>query len=94
MKQNYHFDLHHDFYYWRDSNDHEVDLMVSNGTAYDIVEIKLTKTILPPLFKGLDLLTNIGGKTIGRNILVYSGNESQNRTNYKIWAWKDLRVEY
>lgn len=94
MKQNYHFDLHHDFYYWRDSNDHEVDLMISNGTAYDIVEIKLTKTILPPLFKGLDLLTNIGGKTIGRSILVYSGNESQNRTNCKIWAWKDLRIEY
>jgi uncharacterized protein len=94
MKQNYHFDLHHDFYYWRDSNDHEVDLLVSNGTAYDIVEIKSTKTILPPLFKGLDLLANIGGQTIGRSILVYGGNESQSRTNYKIWAWKDLRIEY
>ncbi len=94
MKQNYHHNLYHEFYYWRDSNGHEVDLMVSNETAYDIVEIKATKTILPKLFQGLDLLKNIGKEIIKQKILVYGGDESQNRTDYKVWAWKDIRIDF
>ena len=94
IKQNYHHNLYHEFYFWRDSNGHEVDLLVSNETAYDIVEIKATKTILPKLFDGLDLLKNIGKETINRKVLVYGGKESQNRSNYKVWAWNDIRLDF
>ena len=94
IKQNYHHNLYHEFYFWRDSNGHEVDLLVSNETAYDIVEIKATKTILPKLFDGLDLLKNIGKETINRKVLVYGGSESQNRSNYKVWAWNDIRIDF
>jgi predicted AAA+ superfamily ATPase len=94
FKQNYHHDLHHDFYYWRDSNGHEVDLLVSNETAYDVVEIKATSTILPQLFDGLDKLKEVGGSAIDRKILVYGGNESQNRTEYKVWAWDKIELEF
>ena len=94
IKQNYHHNLYREFYYWRDSNGHEVDLLVSNETAYDIIEIKATKTILPKLFDGLDLLKNIGKEKINRKILVYGGKESQNRSNYKVWAWNDIRIDF
>ena len=94
LKQNYHHNLFKEFYYWRDSNGHEVDLMVSNDTNYDIVEIKATQTILPKLFEGLDQLAVIGGKSIHRKILVYGGNQSQNRTDYKVWAWNDIQVNF
>lgn len=94
LKQNYHHNLFKEFYYWRDSNGHEVDLMVSNDTNYDIVEIKATQTILPKLFEGLDQLAMIGGKSIHRKILVYGGNQSQNRTDYKVWAWNDIQVNF
>ena len=94
IKQNYHHNLYREFYYWRDSNGHEVDLLVSNETAYDIVEIKATKTILPKLFDGLDLLKNIGKEKINRKILVYSGKESQNRSNYKVWAWNNVKIDF
>ncbi|MFN3489142.1 MAG: ATP-binding protein [Emticicia sp.] len=94
MKQNYHHNLYHEFYYWRDSNGHEVDLLVSNETAYDIIEIKATKTVLPKLFEGLDLLKNIGKETINRKILVYGGVENQNRNDYKVWAWNNLKIEF
>lgn len=94
IKQNYHHNLYREFYYWRDSNGHEVDLLVSNETAYDVVEIKATKTILPKLFDGLDLLKNIGKDTINRKILVYGGTESQNRSNYKVWAWDNVKIDF
>ncbi len=94
VKQNYHNNLYHDFYYWRDSNGHEVDLLVSNDTAYDAIEIKSTKTILPKQFAGLDFLANIGGDAIRRKILVYGGESSQKRTHYQIWAWSDIKFEF
>lgn len=94
IKQNYHHNLYREFYYWRDSNGHEVDLLVSNETAYDVVEIKATKTVLPKLFDGLDLLKNIGKETINRKILVYGGTESQNRSNYKVWAWNNVKIDF
>ncbi|MBP9196783.1 MAG: ATP-binding protein [Saprospiraceae bacterium] len=94
VKQNYHYNLYHDFYYWRDSNGHEVDLLVSNDTAYDAIEIKSTKTILPKQFAGLDFLANIGGDAIRRKILVYGGDSSQKRTHYQIWAWSDIKLEF
>lgn len=94
VKQNYHNNLYHDFYYWRDSNGHEVDLLVSNDTAYDAIEIKSTKTILPKQFAGLDFLANIGGDVIRRKVLVYGGDSSQKRTHYQIWAWSDIKLEF
>ena len=94
VKQNYHNNLYHDFYYWRDSNGHEVDLLVSNDTAYDAIEIKSTKTILPKQFAGLDFLANIGGDAIRRKILVYGGDSSQKRTHYQIWDWSDIKLEF
>jgi predicted AAA+ superfamily ATPase len=94
VKQNYHNNLYHDFYYWRDSNGHEVDLLVSNDTAYDTIEIKSTKTILPKQFAGLDFLANIGGDAIRRKILVYGGDSSQKRTHYQVWAWSDIKLEF
>jgi predicted AAA+ superfamily ATPase len=94
LKQNLHHNAHHEFYYWRDSNGQEVDLMVSNKNQYDIVEVKATSTILPKLFVGLDRLKEVGGDTINRKILVYGGDESQNRTTYKVWAWKELQLNF
>ena len=93
MKQNLHHNLYHDFYYWRDSNGHEVDLLVSNQTAYDAIEIKATKTVLSKLFEGLDLLASIGKNTINKKILVYGGQETQNRTQYQVWVWCDVKIE-
>ncbi len=94
VKQNMHRNAHHEFYYWRDSNGHEVDLMVSNQNRYDIIEIKATSTVLPKLFIGLDHLKEIGGDAIDRKILVYGGVESQRRTAYQIWAWKQLQIDF
>jgi len=94
IKQNQHLQRNQDFYYWRDSNGNEVDLLVSNGNGFDIVEIKATKTITTALFKGLDNLAKVGDDSIKRKILVYGGADSQTRTNYQVWSWKDIKSEF
>jgi uncharacterized protein len=93
MKQNYHLSLRKDFYYWRDSNKNEVDLIISNETGYNIVEIKSTRTVVNDLFESLDKLGNLAGEIIKNKILVYGGTDSQKRTQYTVWGWKDSRAE-
>jgi uncharacterized protein len=92
IKQNHHQNLDHDFYYWRDSNDREVDLLVSNKMKFDAVEIKATMTIMQKLFTNLDYIAKIGDNTINQKILVYGGDQSQRRTDYQVLAWTDLRI--
>jgi predicted AAA+ superfamily ATPase len=94
IKQNYNHNLCCDFYYWRDSNGHEVDLMVSQDMAYDIIEIKATKTVLPQLFENMDILKEYGKDVIGRKILVYGGGQNQSRTHYQIWSWDRIKINF
>lgn len=91
QKQNYHNYLHQDFYFWRDSNGNEVDLLIPNESGFDIFEIKASETILKQQFKGLEYLENIAQGSVTKKTLIYGGEESQIRTNYSINAWHDLQ---
>jgi uncharacterized protein len=93
-KQNYNLSLQKEFYYWRDSNKNEVDLLISNEMGYNIVEIKSTRTVTSDLFIGLDKLANLAGDTVKKKILVYGGKDSQKRTNHQVWGWKDVLAEF
>ncbi|MFN3588394.1 MAG: ATP-binding protein [Spirosomataceae bacterium] len=48
-----------DFYFWRDASNHEVDLLIQQGTSVLAIEIKSGKTIQPDYFKGLKYLQNV-----------------------------------
>jgi uncharacterized protein len=68
--------------------------MISNETGYNIVEIKSTRTVTSDLFESLNKLAAIGGDSIKKKILVYGGTDTQNRTNYQVWSWKDIKTEF
>jgi predicted AAA+ superfamily ATPase len=87
QKQNYHQYTHKDFYFWRDANGNEVDLLIPNVDKFDIVEIKSSQTVLSEQFKGLDYLENIAPQRISSKTLIYGGEESQTRSNYTIFPW-------
>lgn len=53
MKQSFHRYTHKEFYFWRDSNGHEIDSLKPTGTTFDIFEIKSTSTVTAEHFKGL-----------------------------------------
>ena len=88
-KQNEHKVQLKTYWYWRDSNGHEIDLLNKKGTSFSIFEIKSSKTVLPKMIKSLnyfDTITN--GKVISKT-LIYGGNENEKRTNFFVKSWKN-----
>ncbi|MEZ4985281.1 MAG: DUF4143 domain-containing protein [Saprospiraceae bacterium] len=84
-RQNYHQNLHRDFYFWRDSNGLEIDLIIAGDSpGFDLVEIKASKTITQKMFKNMEELGALAGSLGNNKILVYAGIQSQQRTHYNL----------
>jgi predicted AAA+ superfamily ATPase len=69
-------------YYWRDSNQNEVDLLIQDGLKLHAVEIKAGKTINSEFFKGLSYFKKIVPDA--RLHLVYGGDEYQQRSDWTV----------
>lgn len=64
-------------YYWRDSSNKEVDLIIERGAApADIIEVKSSATYNPRFFKSLGELGELMGVPTTHRHVVYAGNES------------------
>ena len=90
LKKNEHQNLHHDYWFWRDSNGHEIDLLTQNGNSFDIFEIKSSQTITAKQFRGMDFFADIAGSKVSSKTLIYGGTESQERTKYNVLGWADI----
>ncbi len=88
MKIQYNRGKRPQFYYWRDSNQNEVDLLIQDGMYLKAVEIKSGKTINPDFFKGLKYFKKIVPDA--QSVLVYGGDESQHRSDAVVFAAQDL----
>jgi len=92
VKQNYHSDQSIDFWFWRDSNGNEIDLLFNTGEKLCIIEIKSSMTIKPDHFKGLNNFEkNATNKKLIKQ-LVYAGSENQQRQDGKVISWQDSGV--
>ena len=90
IKQNQHQYLLRDYWFWRDSNRHEVDLLTKRGNEFDIYEIKSTRTVLSKSLKGMGYFSDITQGKVKRRTLIYGGNENQDRTDYTIRTWGNI----
>lgn len=91
VKQNYHQNKMEDFWFWRDSSGHEVDLIRQDDFMYNLIEIKSTKTIMHDLFKGLEYFSALAKESVKSKTLVYAGLENQKRTIANVVSWYDLK---
>jgi predicted AAA+ superfamily ATPase len=87
LKKNYHQYLLLDYWFWRDSNGNEVDLMTKRGGGFDIYEIKSSQTVLPQHFSGLDSFAALAGDKVKSKTLIYGGTDTHERTHYKVQGW-------
>lgn len=81
--------LNQDLYFWRDSNGEEIDLLWKTRETYFATEIKATKTIKSDLFRELDKFASFMSPDPVEKVLLYGGNESQKRTDYKVISWME-----
>ncbi len=91
-KRNAHQYLHHDFYFWRDSNGNEVDLIIPAVQGTYIYEVKASETIISKHLKGLNYFQEMAEGEILSKKLIYGGNENEERTNYEIMSWQSLNL--
>ncbi len=87
IKKNYHQNTLHEYWFWRDSNGHEIDLLTINSGKYDITEIKMTTTITAKVFKGLKYFDKISDGKVGNQTLIYGGDDNYTRSGYDIRSW-------
>lgn len=88
QKQNHHRLQLRDYFFWRDSNGNECDLLTPAGKTFDVFEIKAGLTIYPKHFHGMDFFDTASGGKVRHKTLIYGGTENQDRTAYRVRGWK------
>lgn len=76
------------FYFWRDSNGNEVDLIVEQGTMLMPIEIKSGKTLTRDSFAGLDKWCTLAGDEARNPTLVYGGSETYLHKGMRVMGWQ------
>ena len=91
VKQNFHQNKMEEYWFWRDSAGHEVDLIRQDDYLYHVIEIKSTTTITQELFKGMLYFGNLAKENVKSQTLVYAGLDNQKRTIADVVSWYDLK---
>jgi uncharacterized protein len=77
------------FFFWRDSLGHEIDLIIETGLSLYPVEIKSGQTVSSEYFKNLNFWKSLTG--IEMATIIYNGEETQKRSNgLDIIPWKAI----
>lgn len=79
-----------DLYFWRDSNNEEVDLLEERGAVLECYEIKSTATMHTEHFKSLKSFAKKADVGIGHLHVVYGGNTDIQTSNGDYISWKSL----
>jgi predicted AAA+ superfamily ATPase len=78
-------------YFWRDSNGHEVDLLIENGNEIEAFEIKSGSTMNPDHFKGLRHWQQISGTQPEQSHVIYTGEMAFKTQAGDYIPWKNWR---
>ncbi|MBN1982854.1 MAG: ATP-binding protein [Chitinivibrionales bacterium] len=74
-------------YFWRDSNNHEVDCLYEKAGLMNALEIKSGKTVASDYFAGLDWLRKTAGPLFSTGTIIYGGEETQSRSLTQVIPW-------
>lgn len=76
------------FYYWRDSQGHEIDLLIENGEKLFPIEIKSGQTVTDGMFSGLKYWYGLDHGAPG--MLIYGGGENYIRNGIQLRSWASI----
>jgi hypothetical protein len=93
QKQNHHRYAHRDFYFWQDTNNHEIDIFTKNDRGFSAFEIKASQTINSSFFRELDRFQEVASPATVTKNLIYGGSENQKRSEYNVISWKNISAQ-
>lgn len=72
-------------YFWRDSQGHEIDVIIEDGEKLFPIEIKSGQTVSASMFKTLNWWRNLTNTQAA--MLIYGGDSSYTRNNTDVRPW-------
>ncbi len=78
-------------YFYRDSNDHEVDLLIKSGHQLIPIEIKSSKTFHPDFLKGLHYFQDVAKDRFTRGFLIYAGEREQRIQDFFVTQFTHIK---
>ncbi len=79
-------------YFYRDSNQNEVDLLLKNGQLLTPIEIKSSKTFHPEFLKGLHYFQALVGERSAQPFLIYSGDREQKVQGIQVTHFSNIKT--
>ena len=77
LKNQYNHGLEAGLYFYRDSNQNEVDLLFKSGHELIPIEIKSSKTFNPDFLKGIKYFQSIATERMPFGMVIYAGEQEQ-----------------
>lgn len=77
-------------FFWRSHGGLEVDLVLEQGRVLTPVEIKSGATVSPDWLRGVRRWRELAGAAAGRPVIVYGGDQLQQRSDADIVPWRRL----
>lgn len=78
------------FYFWRDSQGNEVDLLIQEKGKTIAIEIKSSKTYNPNFFNGLTYYSNLSNLKKNERFLIYAGANELKTANGELVNWTNI----
>ena len=78
------------FYFWRDSNGNEVDLLVESASGLMPIEIKSGQTLNRDFFSGLKRWMALAGGMAEKPTLIYGGDGVHERQGVRVLGWGEV----
>jgi uncharacterized protein len=91
MKSRFNSFLPANFYFWKDSNAVEVDLVIQENAKTHLVEIKFSQTPKADFLKGLSAFRLAAPLLKGDSFVIYAGDVTQPRSVATILPWKEMK---
>ena len=79
-----------EMYFYRDSDGHEVDLLLPHAGRLRAIEIKAGATVNPDYFKGLKKFASQYPNACEGGSVIYGGEQHQSRSDWPVFSWKTL----
>ena len=90
MKAYYNRGDHPPLYYWRDSNQREIDLLIDQDGRLQPIEIKSSATFRERFFEQLEWFTTVADVPLGDSAVIYGGESSRPVSEHKLLSWRDI----
>lgn len=98
LKNRYNNNLDDNLFFYRDQQQHEVDVLMKNGRRYDSCEIKASATFTKEFLKGSRFINGVLADSLGESYVVYSGEsdgavQGTHVVNYRDLNWMQRRSD-